>query len=77
MMIINTRADLDAIAGTQEHADFIEKLKGSMIKTVDVAVYPENYNDPEYDGEEITPIWEEQEDLSVIESFGFDKEFFV
>jgi len=71
MNIINTRADLNAIEGTDEHTAFIAKLKGSMTKTVNVAIYPDNYNDPEYDGEEITPIWEDQADHSVIESFGF------
>jgi len=73
-MIINTRQDLDSIQGTPEHADFIEKLKGSMTKTVNVAIYPDGYNDPEYTGELIEPIWEDQEDLTIIESFGFTKD---
>lgn len=42
--IINTRADLDAIAGTPEHAAFIAALKGACTVQTDTAVYPENYD---------------------------------
>jgi hypothetical protein len=41
-----------------------------------VQVYPENYNTPEYDGSVLEPIWEETQDYSVIESFGFTAEDF-
>lgn len=70
--IINTRADLDAIAGTPEHAEFMQFLKGSMTRKQDAAVRPENYSQPDYDGEVIPPVWVEVEDLSTIQSFGFD-----
>ena len=70
---INTRADLDAITGTTEHKKFMEALKGSMTRREDQAVYPENYNEPDYDGESIDPIWVDVEDLSTIERFGFIK----
>ena len=71
--IINTRADLDAIAGTPEHAEFMQFLKGSMTRKQDVQVYPEGYNQPDYDGEKLEPVWEDVEDLSTIERFGFSK----
>ena len=71
--IINSRADLDAITGTTEHKKFMEALKGSMTRREDQAEYPENYNDPEYDGESIDPVWVDVEDLSTIERFGFIK----
>jgi len=71
--VINTREDLDAIAGTQQHADFMAALKGSMIRKENQAVYPDNYNDPDYDGPEIEPILIDVEDLSTIERFGFTK----
>ena len=74
--IINTRADLDAIAGTPEHAEFMKSLKGSMTRKQDVQVYPEGYNMPGYEGPKLEPIWEEVEDLSTIERFGFSKEDF-
>jgi hypothetical protein len=74
--IINTRDDLDAIAGTKEHDEFMQKLKGSMTRKQDVQVYPENYNQPDYDGEKLEPIWEDVEDLTVITSFGFKKSDF-
>lgn len=71
--VINTREDLDAIQGTPEYNDFIVKLKGSMTRKQDVQVYPENYNQLDYDGEKLEPIWEDVEDLTTIESFGFTK----
>lgn len=76
-IIINTRADLDAVAGTQAHADFIQSLKGTMTRRQDIQVYPDNYNNPDYDGEILEPIWTDVEDLSTIERFGFTKEDFV
>ena len=71
--IINTRADLDAIAGTPEHAEFMNFLKGSMTRKQDVAVRPDDYGKPEYEGPEIPPVWQDVEDLSTIEAFGFTK----
>jgi hypothetical protein len=71
--IINTRADLDAIAGTPEHTQFMGFLKGSMTRKQDIAVRPDNYSQPDYDGEVIAPIWSDVEDLSTITRFGFTK----
>lgn len=71
--VINTREDLEAVKGTPEYAEFMAALKGSMTRKQDVQVYPENYNDPEYDGQKLEPIWEDVEDLSTIERFGFTK----
>lgn len=42
--VINTRHDLDSIAGTPEHAAFIAALKGSLTRTTDVRVYPDGYD---------------------------------
>ncbi len=70
---INTREDLDAIAGTKEHTEFMAMLKGSMTRREDQAVYPENYNDPDYSGDAIDPTWVDVEDLSTIERFNFVK----
>ena len=74
--VINTRSDLDAIANTPEHAEFMQYLKGSMTHKVDVAVRPDDYNKPDYAGAEIPPIWEDREDLSTITRFGFKKKDF-
>ena len=71
--VINTREDLDAIAGTSEHYEFIEALKGSMFRKQDVQVYPDGYGQPGYEGETLEPIWQDVEDLSTIERFGFSK----
>ena len=69
--IINTRSDLDAIAGTPQHAEFMRFLKGSMTRKQNVQDYPEGYGTPEYDGPVLEPIWEDVEDLSTITAFGF------
>jgi hypothetical protein len=74
--IINTREDLDAIAGTPEHDEFMNMLKGSMTRKQNVQVYPDGYNQPDYDGEKLEPIWETLEDLSIIQRFGFSKSDF-
>jgi len=71
--IINTRADLDALAGTPEHAEFMTFLKGSMTRKQDVAVRPDSYGQPDYEGDIIPPVWEDVEDLSTITAFGFSK----
>ena len=74
--VINTREDLDAITGTPEHSAFMLALKGSMTRRQNVQVYPEGYGKPEYDGPQLEPIWEDVEDLSAIERFGFTKDDF-
>lgn len=76
-IIINTRADLDAIAGTPEHAEFMQFLKGSMTRKQDIAVRPDGYGQPGYEGDAISPVWQDVEDLSTIQSFGFTKADFA
>jgi len=73
---INTREDLDAIQGTPQHAEFMQFLKGTMTRSQDTAEYPADYNEPDYDGPQVEPVWEEIEDLSTIERFGFNKDDF-
>lgn len=72
-VVINTRADLDAVVGTAQHAEFMARLKGSMTRREDQAEYPDNYSDPDYDGPTIEPVWVDVEDLTTIERFGFTK----
>lgn len=73
---INTRQDLDAIQGTKQHNEFMQFLKGTMTRKQNVVVYPDNYDEPDYVGETIEPIWEDVEDLSTINRFGFNKSDF-
>jgi hypothetical protein len=73
---INTRADLDAIAGTVGYDEFMASLKGSMTRKQDVQVYPEGYNQPDYEGDKLEPIWEDVQDLSTIQRFGFNESDF-
>ena len=77
MQVINTRADLDAIAGTPQHTEFMRALKGSMTRKQNVQVYPEGYGQPGYEGPTLEPIWEFVEDLSTITAFGFTPSDFV
>ena len=76
-IIVNSREDLDAIQGTPKHAEFMQALKGSMTRKQDVQVYPDGYNQPGYEGPKLEPIWEDVEDLSTIERFGFTKSDFA
>lgn len=62
--------------GTEEYEKFMAHLRGSMTRREDQAVYPDNYNDPEYDGPTIDPVWADVEDLTTIEQFGFTKDEF-
>jgi hypothetical protein len=73
MQIINTREDLESLQGTAAYAEFIQLLKGSMTRRQDSQVYPDDYNQPEYAGEVLEPIWLDVEDLATIERFGFSK----
>lgn len=52
-------------------------LKGSMTRKQNVSDYPDGYGTPEYDGAVIDPIWEDVEDLSTIQRFGFTKADFA
>lgn len=74
---INSREDLDSLQGTPEYDKFMELLKGSMTIKQDIAVYPDGYGSPDYEGEKINPVWTDIEDLSMIKRFGFSKEDFV
>lgn len=75
--LINTRADLDAIAGTKAHSDFMIYLAGTMTRKQNTQTYPAGYGTPEYTGEALDPVWEDVEDLSTIKSFGFVKADFI
>ena len=71
--VINTREDLESVKGTAEYDAFMQILKGSMLRKQDIQVYPEGYNQPDYEGDKLLPVWEEVEDLSIISRFGFTK----
>jgi hypothetical protein len=75
--IINTREDLDAAIGTPRHDEFMAYLKGSMSRKQDTQVYPAEYNQPDYAGPKLQPIWQDVEDLTTIERFGFTKADFA
>ncbi len=52
-------------------------LKGSITRKQDSSVYPADYNQPDYAGDKIEPVWQDVEDLSTIERFGFTKADFA
>ncbi len=76
MIIINSRADLDALAGTPAHLDALRALAGSMTTSTDMAIYPEGYGQPGYAGPSIEPDWHEVETLGTIERFAFTRASF-
>lgn len=71
--VINTREDLDALAGTPAHDEFLDYLRGSITRKQDAQTYPEGYGTPDYEGPALDPVWQDVEDLSTIERFGFTK----
>ena len=71
MKIINTRADLDALKGTPKYLAQLKLIAGTLVCVFDAADYPDNYNDPTYDGPQIDPVWTKKEDLITILSLGF------
>lgn len=76
MIIINSRADLDALVGTPAHLDALRALAGSMSTSMDMATYPEGHGQPGYVGPDIEPDWQEVETLGTIERLGFTRQSF-
>lgn len=73
--IINTRADLDAITGTPEHAEFIARLKGALTTRTDVREYPPGYDRTLKEGDQghLAPILGVAEDNRAASAFGFTR----
>lgn len=74
--VIQTREDLDAIQGTEDHSKFLQFLKGSMTKKMNLAEYPEDYDNNLTEGDEgyVAPNWVDVETLDTINRFGYTKE---
>lgn len=70
-IIINTRADLDALRGSPDYLEALRAVAGSLATAIDAAVYPEGYNDPGYAGPTVEPDWQNVETLSTIQRLGF------
>ena len=70
-VIINTRADLDALVGTPSHFEAMQALAGSMVTSMDMAVYPDDYGQAGYSGPVIEPDWVDVETLDTIRRLGF------
>ena len=70
-IIINTRADLDALKGTSDYLPALRAIAGTMETTVNTAKYPEGYGDPSYNGPLIAPEWTTVETLETIRRLGF------
>lgn len=75
-IIVNTRADLDALRGTPAHLEALQALAGSMATSMDMAVYPEGYGQSGYVGPSVEPDWHDVETLAIIEALGFTRESF-
>ena len=70
-IIINTRADLDALKGTPDYLRTLRAIGSTMETTVNSAEYPEGYGEPGYSGPSIEPIWTVVETLETIRRLGF------
>ena len=77
MLQINTRADLEALAGSEAYGEALQMLKGSMTTAVNVAAYPEGYFEEGYGGPTIEPIWEPRESLEALDLLGLGREEFL
>lgn len=73
VVIINTRADLDALAGTPAYLEALHALAGSTSTMQDAAVYPEGYGQPGYVGPVVEADWADVETLGTIERLGFSR----
>ena len=79
--ILNSRADLDALALSDlaAHAAFIDRLRASLITPTDVAEYPEDYDratPPSAPGY-IEPLIENRATPETAARFGFTPEDLV
>ena len=70
-IIINTRADLDALKGTSDYLPALRATAGTMDTTVNTAEYPDGYGDPSYNGPLVDPEWTTVETLVTIHRLGF------
>lgn len=70
---INSRPDLESLRNTEYFAEAIRSIAGTMAIRINIAEYPDGYGEPDYEGPEIEPVWEEREDLATIKRFGFTK----
>lgn len=70
-IIINTRADLDALRDSPDYLEALRVVAGSLDTAVDAAIYPEGYNEPGYSGPAVEPDWQQVETLSTIQRLGF------
>lgn len=68
--IVNSRADLDALAGTPAYLETLLALRGATIVTLDTALYPEGYGMPGYQGPTLAPLWTQREDQTSLERLG-------
>lgn len=73
VVIINTRADLDALAGTPAYLEALHALAGSTSTMQDAAVYPEGNGQPGYVGPVVEADWADVETLGTIERLGFSR----
>ena len=77
MLQINTRADLEALAGSEAYGEALQMLKGSMTAVIDVAVYPKGYFEEGYVGPTVEPVWETRESLEALDLLGIGREAFL
>lgn len=75
MQIVQTAHDLEALraASPVAYREQLERLLGASVVRSNVAEYPEGYDSGLQPGDAgyIAPQWQDQDDLAVIQRFGF------
>lgn len=70
-IIINTRADLDALKGTPDYLPALRTIAGTMETTVNTAEYPKDYDEDAPGALVVEPVWTRVETLETIRRLGF------
>jgi hypothetical protein len=66
MLTINCSADLEALRGTPAFADALVQLAGALVTKTNIATYPASYQDADYSGPAIAPVWHYSLDNAVL-----------
>jgi hypothetical protein len=64
--LINTRADLETLRGTDQWLPALLAIRGAATIRTDIAAYPQGYGQPGHEGEPVEPEWEDRDDDRVL-----------
>lgn len=73
MKPINSRADLEALRGTDAYLPALRDVAGAATVIIDIAERPPDYEEPTYAGPQIAPQWEERDDDAILRRLGISR----